>query len=134
LFSGFSDRVHWQEKQGVRETFMQWHSTESKKEETMTMSYFKHLLPKTILLGSIGFALMLLGGTPSSKAQEVSPAHFTDTGVEDYYPAKKPLAKKTAKVQMATNPRPLSANEAIARKQKVHRVARKQNVVSAPSI
>jgi hypothetical protein len=100
----------------------------------MTTNYFKHLLPKTILLGSMGLALMLLGGTPSSKAQEVSPAHFTDTGVEDNYPAKKPLPKKTAKVRIATNPNSISSNEAIAPKQKAHRVARKQNVVSAPSI
>ena len=100
----------------------------------MTTNYFKHLLPKTILLGSIGLATMLPGGTPSCKAQEVSPAHFTDTGVEDYYPAKKPLPKKTAKVRIATNTNPVSSNEATARKQKTHRVARKQNVVSAPSI
>jgi hypothetical protein len=98
----------------------------------MTTNYFRHLLPKTILLGSIGLATVVLGGAPSCKAQEVSPAHFTDTGVEDYYPAKKPLPKNPAKVQIATNA--MSSNQGIARKQKVHRVARKQNVVHAPSI
>jgi hypothetical protein len=119
----------------MRKTFiMQSHSTESIKEATMTTNYFKHLLPKTILLGSIGLATVVLGGAPSCKAQEVSPAHFTDTGVEDYYPAKKPLPKKTAKVQIATNAIPMSSNQAIARKQKVHRASRKQNVVYTPSI
>jgi hypothetical protein len=98
------------------------------------MTTNSHLLPKAILLGSIGLATMLLGGTPSCKAQEVNPAHFTDTGVEDYYPAKKPLPKKTAKAQIATNPIPMSSTKATTRKQKVHRAARKQNVVSAPSI
>ena len=100
----------------------------------MTTNYFKHLLPRTILLGSIGLATALLGGTPSCKAQEVSPAHFTDTGVEGYYPAKRPMPKKTAKVRIATNPIPISSSESTARKQKAHRVARKQNAASAPSI
>jgi hypothetical protein len=98
------------------------------------MNSYKVLLPKTLWLGTIGLAAMLLGWTPSCKAQEVNPALFTDTGVEDAYPAKKPLPKKTTKVQIATNPMPIASNEAIARKQKAHQPTRKQNVVSAPSI
>jgi hypothetical protein len=33
----------------------------------------------------VGLAAMLLVSTPSCKAQEVSPDHFTDTGVQDVY-------------------------------------------------
>ena len=58
------------------------------------MNTYKQLLPRTILLGSVGLAAMLLVGTPSCKAQEVSPDHFTDSGVQDVYePA---LAKVSA--------------------------------------
>jgi hypothetical protein len=49
------------------------------------MNTYKHLLPRTILFGSVGLAAMLLVSTPSCKAQEVSPDHFTDTGVQDVY-------------------------------------------------
>jgi hypothetical protein len=49
------------------------------------MNAYKQLLPRTILLGSVGLAAMLLVSTPSCKAQEVSPDHFTDTGVQDVY-------------------------------------------------
>jgi hypothetical protein len=95
----------------------------------------KLLLPKTLWLGTIGVATMLLGWTPSCKAQEVSPAHFTDTGVEDVYPAKKLPAKKPAKVYIATHSTQAEpSNQAIDRKQNAHRAARKRNVVSAPSI
>jgi hypothetical protein len=58
------------------------------------MSTYKQLLPRTILFGSVGLAAMLLVSTPSSKAQEVSPDHFTDTGVQDVYDAA--LAKAAA--------------------------------------
>ncbi len=95
----------------------------------------KLLLPKTLWLRTIGVATMLLGWTPSCKAQEVSPAHFTDTGVEDVYPAKKLLAKKPAKGYIATHSiQAKPSNQAIGRKQNTHRAARKRNVVSAPSI
>jgi hypothetical protein len=49
------------------------------------MNTYKQLLPRTILLGSMGLAAMLLVSTPSCKAQEVSPDHFTDTGVQNVY-------------------------------------------------
>jgi hypothetical protein len=49
------------------------------------MNTYKQLLPRTILLGSVSLAAMLLISTPSCKAQEVSPDHFTDTGVQDVY-------------------------------------------------
>src|SRR5258708_29714207 len=73
---------------------------ESTEERTTAMNYFKLLTPKALWLGTIGIATILLGWTPSCKAQEVSPARFTDTGVEDDYPVKPP-AKKLAKTQIA---------------------------------
>jgi len=100
------------------------------------MNRFKLLLPKTLWLGTIGVATMLCW-TPSCKAQEVSPAHFTETGVEDIYPVQKPLAKKHAKVQIASDSTPPGASEqAVDRKRNIHRVARTRNAVavSAPSI
>lgn len=51
------------------------------------MNAYKQLLPRTILIGSMGLAAMLLVSTPSCKAQEVSPDHFTDGGVQDVYDA-----------------------------------------------
>jgi hypothetical protein len=56
-----------------------------KNERINFMNTYKQLLPRTILLGSVGLAAMLLASTPSCKAQEVSPDHFTDTGVQDVY-------------------------------------------------
>jgi len=49
------------------------------------MNTYKQLVPRTVLFGSLGLAAMLLVSTPSCKAQEVSPDHFTDTGVQDVY-------------------------------------------------
>ena len=95
------------------------------------MNPFKLLVPKTLWLG-IGIATMLLGWTPSCKAQEVSPARFTDTGVEDVYPTKPP-AKKPAKVHAIRSTQAGPSNQAIGRKQNTHRGARKQNV-SAPGM
>jgi hypothetical protein len=103
-------------------------------ERTTAMNHFKLLVPKTLWLGTIGIATMLLGWTPSCKAQEVSPVRFTDTGVEDVYTAKPP-AKKLAKAQIAA--RSIQAgpsNQAIARKQNTHRAARKRNVAFAPGM
>ena len=98
------------------------------------MNRFKLLLPKTLWLGTIGVATMLCW-TPSCKAQEVSPAHFTETGVEDIYPVQKPLAKKHAKVQIAGNSIPAGASkQAVDRKKNAHRTARKQEVVLAQGI
>jgi len=98
------------------------------------MNYFKLLAPKALWLGTIGIATILLGWTPSCKAQEVSPARFTDTGVEDVYPVKPP-AKKLAKTQLAARFIPAGAsNQAMARKQNPHRAARKRNVVFAPGM
>jgi len=70
--------------------------------------------------------------TPSCKAQEVSPAIFTDTGVEDAYPVAKPLAKKPVKVQVAAHAeQSVTSNDANARKQNANR---KPSVVSAPVV
>jgi hypothetical protein len=137
--------VHWQEKGSVRKMFHDaGRSTpsatgvssraNSKNERTIAMNYFKVLLPKTLWVGTIGVAAMLLGWTPSCKAQEVSPAIFTDTGVEDVYPAAKPLAKKPAKVQVVAHHQGMANNDTDARKQNAHRVARKPDVVSAPVV
>jgi hypothetical protein len=49
----------------------------------MVMSIYKLWISRTPWVGSIGLAAMLLCWTPSCKAQEVNPALFTDTGVED---------------------------------------------------
>jgi hypothetical protein len=105
------------------------------KERTTAMNHFKVLLPKVLWLGTIGVATMLLGWTPSCKAQEVSPAIFTATGVEDVYPAKNVPAKKPAKVYNATHSTQARAsNQAITRKQNAHRAARKREVASAPGM
>jgi hypothetical protein len=95
---------------------------ESTEERTTAMNYFKLLLPKALW-------------TPSCKAQEVSPAHFTQTGVEDAYPAQKPLAKKSAKVHVASNSVAAArSKQAVDRKKNAHRTARKQEVVLAQGI
>jgi len=97
------------------------------------MKNFKALLPKTVWVGTLGFAAMLLGWTPSCKAQEVSPAIFTDTGVEDVYPVAKPLAKKPARVQVAAHAvQSVASNDSNERKQNAHRVARKVKVTATP--
>lgn len=99
------------------------------------MTNFKAMLPKTVWIGTLGVAAMLIGWTPSCKAQEVSPAIFTNTGVEDVYPVAKPVAKKTAKVQVVSHAsQGVASNDTDARKQNAHRVARKTNVVSAPAV
>ncbi len=71
------------------------------------MNAYKQLLPRTILLGSMGLAAMLLASTPSCKAQEVSPDHFTDNGVQDVYDAAPatvaaPAMKQTQAVSQAS--------------------------------
>jgi hypothetical protein len=99
----------------------------------MAMNHYKLWIPKTLWAGSIGLAAMLLGWTPSSKAQEVNPALFTDTGVEDAYPVKKPLPKKAVKVPAAAHPSPVISNGATTRKRS-RRAARKQTVVSQPTV
>ena len=111
----------------------------SKEGRIVAMNNFKALLPKMVWIGTLGVAAMLLGWTPSCKAQEVSPAIFTNTGVEDAYPAAKPVAKKAVKVQVAAHagqgvPVGVADNDANARKQNAHRVARKTNAVSAPVV
>ena len=95
------------------------------------MNYRKLLQSKTLWLGTLGLATMLVGWTPACKAQESSPAHFTDTGVEDAYPTTTPLAKKPAKVQLSTNLKTVTSDQAIGRKQKSHKAVRKQSEVSA---
>jgi hypothetical protein len=107
----------------------------TEKERTTAMNHFKLLRSKTLWLGTIGVATMVLGWTPSCKAQEVSPAIFTDKGVEDVYPAKKPVAMKTARVQSATpSTQAGHSNQTIGRKQNAHRAARRRDVVSAPGM
>jgi hypothetical protein len=99
----------------------------------MAMNIYKLSISKTAWVGSIGLAAMLLGWTPSCKAQEVNPALFTDKGVEDAYPVKKSLPKKGVKVPAVTHPSSVISNGAMARK-RTRRAARKQNVVSAPTV
>lgn len=97
------------------------------------MNTYKLWVPKTLQVGCIGLAAMLLSWTPSCKAQEVNPALFTDKGVEDAYPIRKPLPKKAVKVPEAIHVSPAISNEATARK-RTRRAARKQSVVSAPTV
>jgi hypothetical protein len=97
------------------------------------MNIYKVWTHKTLWVGSIGPAAMLLGLTPSCKAQEVNPALFTDTAVEDAYPVMKALPKKAVKVPAAAHPKPVITNGAMARK-RTRRAARRQNVVSAPTV
>jgi hypothetical protein len=99
----------------------------------MSMNIYKLWIRKTLWVGSIGVAAILLSRAPSCKAQEVNPAHFTDTGVEDVYPVRKPSPKKAAKVPAAIHPNPIISNGAMARK-RARRFARKQNVVSVPTV
>jgi hypothetical protein len=73
------------------------------------MNTNKQLLPRTILAGSLGLAAMLLFSTPSCKAQEVNPDHFTDTGVQDVYDAAQaqaptPAVKHTLSATQARTP------------------------------
>jgi hypothetical protein len=85
------------------------------------MTTFKQLLPRTILFGSLGLAAMLLVSTPSCKAQEVNPDHFTDTGVQDVYegaPAK--VAKLNVKQNLSAAQAPKHQSHAPAT---VHTVA-----------
>jgi hypothetical protein len=96
------------------------------------MKNIKSLVPKAMWIGTIGLGAMLLGWTPSCKAQEVSPAIFTDSGVEDMYPAAKPVAKKPVKTLASAQSNSIVAsNHTDARKQNVHRVARKTNVAAS---
>jgi hypothetical protein len=104
------------------------------KERKTTMNYRKLLQSKTLWLGTLGLATMLLGSAPTCKAQESSPAHFTDTGVEDAYPATTPLAKKPVKVQRAASPMTLASDKALARRHKARKTARKHSEVSASGL
>jgi hypothetical protein len=98
------------------------------------MNHFKLLVPKALWLGTIGVAILLLGWVPSCKAQEVSPARFTDTGVEDVYPTKPP-AKRHTKAQTSAHAIPARAShQVIARKQTASRAARKRDVAFAPGV
>ena len=74
------------------------------------MNAYKQLLPRTILIGSMGLAAMLFVSTPSCKAQEVSPDHFTDTGVQNVYESAPALAAAPAAKQS------VSATQSRARK------------------
>jgi len=97
------------------------------------MNHCKLWESKTLWLGTIGLAAMLVGWTPSCKAQEVSPAIFTATGVEDVYPAKKVVTKKAAKVQTAAHSDSILSNQGVAEKRKTQ-PGRKQNTADAPSL
>jgi hypothetical protein len=99
------------------------------------MKNLNGLLGRTVWIGTLGVAAMLVGLAPSCKAQEVSPAIFTETGVEDAYPVAKPVAKKAVKVQVAAHAdQSLASNAANDRKQNAHRVARKTNLAAAPGL
>jgi hypothetical protein len=100
------------------------------------MKNFKSLVPKAMWIGTMGLGAMLLGWTPSCKAQEVSPAIFTDSGMEDVTcPALKPAAKKTVKTLVSTQSgATVNGDQTNARKQSVHHVARKTNVAASTGL
>ena len=104
------------------------------------MKNFKSLVPKAMWMGTIGLGAMLLGWTPSCKAQEVSPAIFTDSGMEDatcpaIKPAAKPVAKKPVKTLVSTQSgSTVNADQTNARKQSAHRVARKTAVAASSGL
>ena len=97
------------------------------------MNICKLWIPETLWVGSIGLAAILLGWTPSCKAQEVNPAIFTDRGVEDAYPVKKALPKKAVKIQAVSHPSSVLSHGTTGRK-RTRRAVRKQNVVSLPTV
>jgi hypothetical protein len=103
--------------------------SKSKNERTKFMNTSKPLLPRTILFGSLGLAAMLLVSTPSCKAQEVNPDHFTDTGVQDVYegaPAK--LATPSVKQKLsATQTKKHQINSPAT----MHTVAKRTDQLSA---
>jgi hypothetical protein len=111
FFTSGPDAVHWQANPRVRlmahdGTVFAVSRSKSKNERIKFMNTSKQLIPRTILFGSLGLAAMLLVSTPSCKAQEVNPDHFTDTGVQDVYegaPAKvaTPIAKQNLSATQA---------------------------------
>jgi hypothetical protein len=105
------------------------------------MKFHKILMSRLFWFGVIGLAGLFLGGATTCKAQEVNPAQFTDTGVEDAYPAKKPLAKKPgAKSSVKTltaahaNANQTASNRTMVRKRKTHHPVRKTNVALTPNL
>jgi hypothetical protein len=54
---------------------------------------------RTLGLGGLALAAALLGWAPSCRAQEVNPTHFTETGIEEFYPAASTPAKNGPKAQ-----------------------------------
>lgn len=93
------------------------------------MDFHKKLLGKAVLFGFVALAAMLSNAT-SSKAQEVSPDHFTDSGVQNVHENTqsgrvKPTAPGQVRKQLLSSenhnrPNPLRAN----RKRHVRTAAR----------
>ena len=99
------------------------------------MSFRGMLGSRPVWFGAVFVAAMMFGGVGACRAQEVSPAIFTDHGVEDAYPAPKATPKKILKAQNATHAQPTaSANRTLAQRRKVHHPARKRNVAVAPGL
>jgi hypothetical protein len=135
------DAVHWQANPRVR---LMAHDgavhtdsrSNSKNERTNFMNTYKQLLPRTILLGSVGLAAMLLVSTPSCKAQEVSPDHFTDTGVQNVYegsPAKvaAPVVKQNL---LASQPRAHRINSSAAAQPAAKRTSLLYSQLETPAV
>ena len=68
------------------------------------MNLNKQFLNKTILLGSLGLATMLFRAS-SSRAQEISPDHFTNTGVQNVYDGNSAAAPFNATASSPKQPR-----------------------------
>ena len=100
------------------------------------MKVHKILASKLFWFGVVGLAGLLLGGATSCRAQEVNPAQFTDTGVEDAFPPKKPVKKSSLKTSTAAhaNAKQTASNRTMVRRRKTHHPAHKQNVVLKPKV
>ena len=89
--------------------------------------------PLTIAFG-LALATMLVCCTPSCRAQEVNPDHFTATGVEDVYPVKRPSPAHRSTKQTTAIPKTHAhsaltlSGRASAPKQKAIPPTRKEHV------
>jgi hypothetical protein len=85
LFSPQLSRPCASARKSAREAAARAAAARNRKRRGHSVNSYKPSQLRTVLLGPIGLVAMLLLSTPSCKAQEVSPDHFTATGVQDVY-------------------------------------------------
>ena len=137
LFILFQICVRWQEKRGVRKSERDAGAFKAggigqlkpqklgKEEGGRSMKNFGAMLPKTVWIGTLGVAAMLLVDTVVQGAED-EPGDFHEYRSRDLLPAAKPVAKKTVKLQVAAHAGQgvtggVAGNDANARKQNAHR-------------